>query len=97
MDLIEFPGHNVVLGKNQPEYRPLPALRLTTPEGPVIFCWKLSWRERIKLLLTGRIWQTSLTFNHLFQPQLLELEVPHLVQIAQTVESETAKIGEQVK
>ena len=39
MKPVEFKHQNVVFAKDQPEYQPLPALRLDTPEGEVISCW----------------------------------------------------------
>lgn len=69
-----FPGHNIVFAKDQPEYQPLPALRL--PDGSVTSCWALSWRERLKLLFTGRLWFTQLTFGALLQPQLPQTDRP---------------------
>jgi hypothetical protein len=70
---IEFPGQNVVFAKDQPQYQPLPALRL--PCGEVITCWGLSWRERWRLLVSGRIYLSQLTF---YAPllQLPSVELP---------------------
>jgi hypothetical protein len=77
MKLFEFPGHNVVIAKDQPEYIPLPAYRVPNdPHGRLVCCWKLSWRERLRVLVTGELWHTILTFNHQLQPQLLEVERP---------------------
>lgn len=69
-----FPEQNVVFAENQPQYQPLPAHR--TEDGEVISCWKLTWRERITLLLTGRLWLRQLTFNLPLQPQLPTAERP---------------------
>jgi len=79
MDLIEFPEQTVVIAKDQPPYRPLPAYRQPAdPEGRVICCWSLTWRERFKLLFTGKLWHHILTFNGPLQPQLLEVEKPEM-------------------
>jgi len=79
MDVIEFPEQTVVIAKDQPQYRPLPAYRQSAdPEGLVICCWHLTWRERFRLLFTGRIWHHILTFNEPLQPQLLEVEKPEM-------------------
>lgn len=81
MDLVEFPEQTLVIAKNQPQYRPLPAYRKPQdPEGRVICCWSLTWRERLRLLFTGRIWHHILTFNGPLQPQLLELDKPEMPQ-----------------
>ena len=45
----KFKEHNVIYAKNQAEYQQLPALK--GEDGTVISCWKLSWKEKIKLLI----------------------------------------------
>lgn len=72
MKPIEFKEHNVVFGKDQPEYMPLPALKFE--DGTVITCWKLSWKEAIRVLCTRKIWLSVLTFNKPLQPTLLETD-----------------------
>lgn len=74
--LIEFPEQNVVYAKDQPEYNPLPAHKTYNAQGEIICCWQLTWRERLHLLLTGRIWHHILTFNQALQPQRLQVEKP---------------------
>lgn len=79
MDLVKFPEHNVVYAEHQPPYLPLPAYRFDDdPEGRIICCWRLSWRERIRLLFTGRVWHHVLTFNRPLQPQMLDVESPFI-------------------
>ena len=46
----QFKEANVTFAKDQPEYQPLPALKLDTPTGEVISCWKLTARERFKII-----------------------------------------------
>lgn len=67
----EFPEHNVVFAKDQPEYLPLPAFRNNSPQGEVITCWNLSFRERLRVLLTGEIWLSLLTFNKPLTPTFI--------------------------
>ena len=74
MKPVEFPEHNAVLAKDQPQYHPLPVYR--DQFGLVVSCWKLTRWERIKLLFSGRIWLMQLTFNEPLQPQLPQLESP---------------------
>lgn len=74
MKPIEFPEQNCVYAKDQPEYLPLPVHK--TRDGMVISCWALTWRERFKMLLTGRMWWSVLTFNHPLQPQLPSVDRP---------------------
>ena len=76
MKLIEFPEQNVVIAKNQPEYLPMPAYK--TKDGRVICCWKLSIKERLRLLFSGKLWHHILTFNYPLQPQALDLQYPFL-------------------
>lgn len=73
MKPVNFKGQNVVFAKDQPEYQPLPALKLDTPEGEVISCWKLSFKERVKILFTGRIWLSLMSFNKLLTPSYLSV------------------------
>ncbi len=74
MKPVYFAGHNFVFAEHQPEYIPLPAYRVPNdPTFRVVFCWKLSFLERLKVLFTGVIWHQVLTFNKPLQPQLLQV------------------------
>jgi hypothetical protein len=70
MNPIKFEGHNRVFAENQPQYRPLPAHKSGDEEGTLTFCWKLSWKERFQIFISGRLWHQVLTFNSPLQPQL---------------------------
>jgi len=77
MQLVEFPEQTVVFAKDQPEYLPLPAhVAPADPQGTIICCWQLTWRERLQLLISGRLWHSVLTFHQPLQPQLLQVEKP---------------------
>jgi hypothetical protein len=76
MKLIEFPGINTVYAKDQPQYFPLPARLIDGAEGQMICCWQLTFKERLKILFTGKIWHSVLTFKHPLQPQLLTVDEP---------------------
>ncbi len=79
MNLIEFPEQTVVIAKDQPEYMPLPAYRFANdPQGRIVCCWALTWGERFRLLLTGKVWHQVLTFNQSLQPQLLTGDKPEM-------------------
>jgi len=78
MKLIEFDEQTVIIAKNQSEYLPLPAYQFNDDEGRVAFCWKMSWRERIRVLFTGILWQQVLTFDQSLQPQKLETVKPDM-------------------
>jgi len=78
-ELVEFPEQNVIYAKNQPEYRPLPAYRFRADvEGRIIFCWRLSWRDRLRVLFAGVFWHQVATFNEPLQPQLLLVRKPKM-------------------
>jgi len=76
MKLIEFKGQNTTIAKNQPEYFPMPAYIWNEVDGRITCCWKLSFRERLRVLFTGVIWHDILTFSKPVQPQLLSTFKP---------------------
>lgn len=69
-----FDGQNGIIAKDQPDYLPLPAH--ITRDGTITCCWNLTWRERIQVFLSGRIWHSILTFNKSLQPQMLYAKRP---------------------
>ncbi len=74
MNPASFPEQNMVFAENQPEYLPLPAHRM--PDGTVFTRWRLTWRERLKLLVKGDLWIMLLTFNLPLQPILPSVDKP---------------------
>lgn len=64
----KFKETNVTFAKHQPEYQPLPAFRNDSPQGEVITCWSLNFRERLRILFKGEIWLCQLTFNNSLTP-----------------------------
>jgi len=71
------PGKNlpeVIYAKNQPQYRQLPVFK--QEDGLTLSRWRLTWKERIKVLFSGNIYLTLLTFNHPLQPVKLQVEEP---------------------
>jgi hypothetical protein len=72
----EFPGQTYVIAKDQPEYLPLPAH--IAPDGRITCCWQLTWKERIELMVSGRLWHQILTFRTPLQPQILATRKPEL-------------------
>lgn len=78
MNLIEFPEQTVVIAKDQPQYNPLPAYQFRDEQGRIACCWALTWKERLRLLWTGRLWHQVLTFDQPLQPQLLTVEKPEM-------------------
>ncbi len=76
----EFPEVNARIAENQEEYMTLPAhVDTVTEAGFTTCCWELSWRERLRLLRTGRLWHQIMTFHMPLQPQLLSVTKPPLV------------------
>lgn len=74
--LIEFPEQTVIIAKDQPEYLPFPAYQHGDNQGTITCCWKLNFWHRVKLLFTGKIWHSVLTFHQPLQPQLIEIDKP---------------------
>lgn len=72
MKPVEFKGQNVVFGKDQPEYKPLPALRLQDNCGQVITCWELSLEELEEVKKTGKVYVSMWTFNQPLMPISLQ-------------------------
>lgn len=67
----------VVYAENQPQYIPLPMWKgLDDPEGRRVSRWRLTWRERLSVLLGGSIWISILTFGKPLQPVLPEASCP---------------------
>ncbi|MCU1350290.1 MAG: hypothetical protein JWO56_3320 [Acidobacteria bacterium] len=70
----------MVYGKDQPEYEPLPSLRISM-EGTlgILTRWRLSWRERLRVLRTGDVYLQVLTGGQALQPVLVGAEPPQIV------------------
>lgn len=68
MKPLEFKEQNIVYAKDQPEYIPLPGHKVRDERGEFIFCMGLSFRERLRVLFTGKIWCSLLTFNKPLTP-----------------------------
>ncbi len=68
MKPIKFLGHNKIYAEDQPQYQPLPVFKADTPQGECISCWQLSFFERLKILFTGKLWLSLMTFNKPLTP-----------------------------
>ncbi len=68
---VSFPGQNVVFGKDQPQYNPLPALDLDDDNGEVITCWEMTDEELEQVKKTRRIYLSQYTFRRPLQPILM--------------------------
>ena len=73
MKPIKFPEQTMVWAENQPPYLPLPAY---SNDQETISLWALTWRERLRILFTGRLWLRQLNFGRSLQPQKPSLESP---------------------
>ena len=71
MEPKQFKEANVTFANDQPEYKPLPAFKNKSPQGEVVTCWNLSFRERLRILFKGEIWLSLLTFNNPLTPTFL--------------------------
>ena len=74
MKPIEFKEQNCIFAKDQPQYLPLPAFKNDSVQGEVVFCMKLSLRERFTLLFTGKLWCCLLTFNKPLTPSFFTVK-----------------------
>ncbi|MBA4852060.1 hypothetical protein [Emticicia sp. BO119] len=74
MKPIHFLGQNTVYAKNQPEYQPLPGFKADSPQGEFISCWKLSFKERLMILFTGKLWVSLMTFNKPLTPSFFSVK-----------------------
>lgn len=83
MTPVLFPESNVTYAKDQPQYLPLPAhVHPADTNGTVTTCWRLTLRERVRALLTGRLWMMQWTFGEPLQPQRPSVDKPeHLAAI----------------
>ena len=80
MKAVKFKEQNVVFAENQDEYLSLPAHRVDEPEGRVIFCMKLSFSERFRMLFKGRLWCSLMTFNKPLTPSYFSTKKSDLFQ-----------------
>lgn len=70
MKPIKFPEVNCTYAENQPEYMPLPVFKDSGSEGACISCWELSFKERLRILFTGKLWVSLWTFHKPLTPSL---------------------------
>jgi len=91
MKPIEFKQQNCVFAKDQKDYKPLPAFM--TKDGMVVSCWRLSFAERLRVLLGRRIWVVTRTFRQSLQPQWLQVHSPFTPAKKGTHESKADAVG----
>jgi hypothetical protein len=71
MKPVKFKHQNIVFAEDQPQYQPLPALKIESDTGEVISCWRLGFWERLRILFLGRIWLSLMSFNKPLTPSFL--------------------------
>lgn len=76
MKPIKFKEMNCTYAESQPEYSPFPLSAYKSKNGEVVSLWKLTLRERIKILLTGKLWISCLAFNKTLRPLLPTIDNP---------------------
>ena len=81
MKPIKFKEQNVVFAKDQKPYIPLPAYQDDIQGGRIFHCWKLTVKERIKILFTGKLWINILNFKQPPQPIKPMVNNPFLKEI----------------
>lgn len=75
MKPIFFSGANCIVAEHNQHFR-MPARSAHGGCGVVISCWQLTFKDRLRLLFTGKLWVQSLTFGHPHQPLLLTSQRP---------------------
>lgn len=69
MKPIDFEGADMVFGKNQPEYMPLPAKQVNN--NTIMTCWELTDEDILLINSSKKIWLGIMTFGKPLQPVLL--------------------------
>lgn len=70
----------VVMGKDQPQYIPLPAIK-SRSKGIVTTKWKFSWKERLMVLFVGSVYLQVWVFNNRLQPVKMFVNKPDLKEV----------------
>lgn len=64
------------IAEKQPQYEPLPAVVLDSPQGEVITRWELTDDEIKKITETRSVYLIVSTFGHKLQPVILTADAP---------------------
>ena len=75
MKPIPFPEQTLVVAKDQPQYRPIPA-HYDHKARTLTAVWRLTFRERLKVLFTGKLWHQ--VFDMPLQPVKLTVDKPEM-------------------
>lgn len=75
MKPIEFAECNTTWAKDQKPFLPLPAF---TNDQETISLWQLTWRERITVLFSGRIWHRQSNYKQKLQGVSMSVDTPFI-------------------
>ena len=67
MENIKFDESNIVIAKDQDEFK---ALWAYMDDEVTVSCYKLSFKERLKILFSGELWIGQVNFGMPLQAQL---------------------------
>lgn len=73
MEPRAFFGQNTVIAKDQPQYKPLPAM---IENGRVLTCWQPNEKDKQAIAEGKPIWLWILTHNQPLQPLSMTTENP---------------------
>lgn len=68
----------VVIAEDQPEYQPLPSVRLMNPQGEVVTRWELSDEELEQVIKHRSVWLVMMTFNQPVTPVIITAAPPEI-------------------
>lgn len=77
MQPVEFRYQNTTWATDQSPLLPLPSF---VNDRETISCWRLTWRERLYVLITGRLWLRQCNYGEPLQPQCLQVASPFSVE-----------------
>ena len=80
MKPIKFEEVNTTFAENQPEYTPLPVSRKKDDMDTIVSCWSLSFKERLTILFTGKLWVTVLNFYNPLTPMFFSINKKEVIQ-----------------
>ncbi|MBE9490863.1 MAG: hypothetical protein IMY67_11255 [Bacteroidetes bacterium] len=70
MKPTKFKEHNTVI-KTPKDFYDIPIFAADTVEGHVVMCYGLSFWERLRVLFTGKIWISVLSYQKPLNPMFL--------------------------
>ena len=77
MKAVRFKEQTTTYGRHQPEHFPLPAHK--SKDGVATTCWKLGLKERLRVLFTGKVFLSVMTYNKPIQPLKMSTKIQDLL------------------